>query len=82
MGRFLTEQTETKSGGLCPVSSLHKRFIEWADENGENRMSSRALGEALSERGIKKIKKPDGWKFTGIDLKPKPIKEIYGGYYE
>jgi len=76
MGRFLTEQTETKSGGLCPVSSLHKRFIEWADENGENRMSSRALGEALSERGIKKIKKPDGWKFTGIELKPKPIKEI------
>ena len=82
MGRFLSEETKTLPGGLCSVSTLHKRYIEWADKNGENRMSSRALGEALSERGIKKIKKPDGWKFTGIKLKPKPIKEIYGGYYE
>lgn len=82
MGRFLSEETETIPGGLCSVSTLHKRYIEWADKNGENRMSSRALGEALSERGIKKIKKPDGWKFTGIELNPeKPIQQTYGGHY-
>jgi hypothetical protein len=33
-------------------------------------MTGRALGEALGERGYKKIKKTDGWKFTGIKLKP------------
>lgn len=81
MGRFLSEETDLKPGGLCSVSAIHKRYIQWADNNKENQMSSRALGEALNERGIKKVKKEDGWKFTGIELKPdKPIQESYRGY--
>lgn len=69
LGRFLNQETSFSPGSLCSVSAVHKRFTQWADENGENRMSGRAFGEALNERGIKKVKKNSGWKFTGIELK-------------
>jgi phage/plasmid-associated DNA primase len=70
IGRFLDDETEAIPGELASVSEVQRRFVFWADKLGENRMSSRALGEALAERGVKKIKKETGWKFTGIRLKP------------
>jgi hypothetical protein len=57
-GVFYQRKQKHSPAVYVQVSTLHKRYIEWADKNGENRMSSRALGEALSERGIKKSKNP------------------------
>lgn len=68
IGRFLEDETEKVPGAVESVKEIYDRFTDWADKHGENRMSGRALGEALSERGIKKIKQNSGWKFTGIRL--------------
>ena len=70
IGRFLETEIEKVPGNFESVTEVFKRFTAWADNHGENRMSARALGEAFSERGIKKIKKESGWKFAGIELKP------------
>lgn len=68
LGRFLESETEKAPGVVESVKEVYNRFTDWADKHGENRMSGRALGEALSERGIKKVKQNTGWKFTGIRL--------------
>lgn len=77
IGRFLSDETFSGLGDLAPVKEVFNRFSIWADQNGETRMTGRALGEALHERGIGKVKKETGWKYTGITLKPERLHYIF-----
>lgn len=69
IGRFISDELVKEPGAKIIVSDMNIRFKLWADRNDENQMSGRALGEALSERGIKKKHERDAWKYLGVRFK-------------
>ncbi|MGV7929339.1 MAG: hypothetical protein AB2L13_10600 [Spirochaetota bacterium] len=69
IGRFIGDEIERSQDGKEAVSDVWQRFKRWAENNGESIMSVRALGEALSERGIKRKRRNTGMYFEGIILK-------------
>ena len=69
IGRFIGDELERTSDGRESVSDVWQRFKRWAESNGESIISVRALGEALSERGIKRKRRNTGMYFEGVSLK-------------
>jgi putative DNA primase/helicase len=59
-----TEHAERRTG----ATELYSAFQEWAEILGESSMSQRRFGEALRERGFKRITS-NGMKYEGIELR-------------
>ncbi len=53
--------------GEVRASQLYAVYAKWADENNEYKMSNTKFGIEMQKR-FEKIKKRDGWFYTGISL--------------
>lgn len=57
------------TGGEAKASQLYSMYSEWAEENNEYRMSSTKFGIEMTKR-FEKVKKRDGWYYSGITISP------------
>lgn len=52
IGDFITECCDVAAGASVEAGMLYIRYTEWAEENGERKVSKKKLGMALADRGF------------------------------
>jgi putative DNA primase/helicase len=68
-GRWISEKCQCAPGLKSKAIALYESWREFAEANGEDPGSMKAMAEQLAQRGFKKIKS-DGVKYLGIGLLP------------
>lgn len=65
VGRFVADQCRLGSNLVVSSKDLRVAYEAWVEEEGEEPLSSRALGAKLSDRGIRSIRNTDGIRGRG-----------------
>ena len=75
VGAFLEDLCIVNPLAKTKVSELYKRYVDWAQENGEYTLSQSRLGKILIERGCIKERGGKGiWYWKGLGLR---YEEVY-----
>lgn len=69
LSAFLDDRCIIDRAAMVKNSELYSAYVEWAEETGEFKKSSRKLNAALVERGFDSIKQKNGIHWIGIGLK-------------
>ncbi|HHX24288.1 MAG TPA: DNA primase, partial [Thermoanaerobacterales bacterium] len=61
------EDCTIQGPGETKASELYKAYADWAEENGEYKMSNTMFGKEVAIR-YERVKRRDGWFYQGIRL--------------
>ncbi|MAG14040.1 MAG: hypothetical protein CMN78_05540 [Spirochaetales bacterium] len=68
LSAFLGDCCNTGNGSMASAKSLYSAYAEWCESTGEYKMSQRAMGTKLRERGFDSIRQRNGVKWLHIGL--------------
>ncbi len=75
LGDFLEEQCVVIEGVKAKASTLYAKYKAWCEENGERAENQRNFGLRMSERGFKRIRASDGFRYQGVGIRAKQESE-------
>lgn len=71
LGRFIDDCCKLSAAATVSSTVLYNRYAYWADENGEEKLSSPHFGRRLTDLGLKSKRKTAGKRFwIGIEIVP------------
>ena len=68
LGDFLAECCILELGATAKATELYRNYKSWCEQNGIRELSQRVFGSGLTERGVERQRKTDGWYRLGIGL--------------
>lgn len=57
IGQFVAERCVSDRQGEITASALYKAYAAWCEANGERAVKQRAFGQAMTERGVERVKR-------------------------
>jgi putative DNA primase/helicase len=68
IGQFLEESTITSDRCQVACADLYAAYAKWAEVGGEKPVPQRLFGARMTERGIDRVRRWNGWVYIGIGL--------------
>lgn len=81
IGQFLEDRCETGPDLWVSAADLRKEYVEWCESIGERPQSAKAVGAALSRRGLKRAHQghPRVWTWLGLGVSVRPLRPLQTG---
>lgn len=73
LGAFLEERCDLDPAASTGAAGLYSAYMSWCRVSGHQVESQRSFGLRLTERGLRREKRRDGWHWCGIALKPEEL---------
>lgn len=68
IGQFMDECTVLNERATVPCAALYAAYAKWAKDGGEEPVNQRVFGGQMSERGIDRKHKWNGWVYVGCGM--------------
>lgn len=68
MAAFLQDACIMDPQATVTAKALYETYKRWCDETGERAVTQKRVGQTLSERGLERIHKEQGWMWRGVRL--------------